>query len=158
MRSGTAPGNIPSALCVLELKIQSQGSSLGDTPLRAYLEGLAYCAIIEADTADIAKEVEARIGYTLRERYPVLVVMAPEEYWLKYLAHKRIGDWWPVIQRLADQVQSRTRVETLFVAIKDCTFAMGQDGEPPKLTSQCRLVGVSSLHQTSQNRPNDANG
>ena len=147
-----------SALCVIELKIQSQGSSLGDTPLRAYLEGLAYCAIIEANAADIAKEVEARTGHALHEHSPVLVVMAPEEYWLKYLAHKRVGDWWPVIQRLADQVQSRTRVETRFVAIQDCTFAMGLEGKPPKLTGQCRLVGVSSLNQTSQNRPNDANG
>ena len=46
-------GRLP---CVIELKAARE-TTRGDTPLRALLEGLAYCAIVEANAADIASEV-----------------------------------------------------------------------------------------------------
>jgi len=70
--------------CVIELKIHPTGTALGDTPLRAFLEALAYCAIVEANANDIASEVSANFGVDLAESCPTLIAMAPEEYWLGY--------------------------------------------------------------------------
>jgi hypothetical protein len=40
--------------CVIELKVQTTHDSVSDTPLRAALEALAYCAVIEANSSDIS--------------------------------------------------------------------------------------------------------
>ena len=67
--------------CVIELKIQPSGTGYGDTPLRGFLEALAYCAIVEANAADIAMEASENFHLKLTGNRPTLIVMAPEEYW-----------------------------------------------------------------------------
>ncbi len=147
-----------STLSVIELKIHPPDGSPGDTPLRAYLECLAYCAIADANTLDIAKEVEGRFSYTVLERPPILVVMAPEEYWIRFFDHRRSGDWWPAIERLASQIHAFANVESHFVAIRDCKFDMGLDGNPPTLTGKPQLVSVRSLAAAQKPPPDDAKG
>ena len=68
-------GRLP---CVVELKVAGE-SARGDTPLRALLEGLAYCAIVEANAADIASEFAEQ--HVVSASRPTLVVMAPDNYW-----------------------------------------------------------------------------
>ena len=87
-------GRLP---CVVELKVAGE-SARGDTPLRALLEGLAYCAIVEANGADIASEVADQ--HALSVSRPTLVAMAPDNYWAGYLDHPRAGRWLSAVRDL----------------------------------------------------------
>jgi hypothetical protein len=68
----TASGRI----AVVELKMTSS-SSKGDNPLRALLESLAYCAIVEANASDISSEIENTFFIDTAAGRPDLVVMGP---------------------------------------------------------------------------------
>ncbi len=130
--------------CVIELKIHPINTGLGDTPLRAFLEALAYCAIVEANANDIASEVFTNFGTELTESRPALVVMAPEEYWSGYINHQKTGDWWPELQHLADRLAGSLGLTSHFIALHNSGFKMGLSGEKPQLTEDCSLIQVAN--------------
>ncbi len=76
---------------VIELKVRPTTSGYGDTPLRAYLEALAYCAIVEANASEIASEASTRFNKSIDDQPPGLVVMAPQDYWAGYVEHPKSG-------------------------------------------------------------------
>jgi hypothetical protein len=131
--------------CVIELKIHSANQGMADTPLRAFLEALAYCAIVEANMTDIAQEAFDKFGYEFTQGRPALVVMATEEYWSAYMNHQRTGDWWPVLRRLADSLEKSFGLESYFIALRDADFSMGLEGQKPKLLGDCSLIGLTDL-------------
>ena len=75
---------------VIELKIHPAGTGYGDTPLRAFLEALAYCAIVEANADDVASESLYNFNLKLKVNRPSLIVLAPEQYWKTYHAHRSL--------------------------------------------------------------------
>ena len=125
-------GTLP---CVIELKTAPR-----DTPLRALLEGLAYCAIVEANAADIASEVAER--YVLSASRPTLVVMAPDDYWAWYLDHPRAGRWLSSIRDLISGLRGALGLEACLVALLDVEFEMGLGGQPARLIRSCRMASV----------------
>ena len=135
--------------CVIELKIHSAGTGRGDTPLRAYLEALAYCAIVEANAGDIAKEASENFGLKVEDSRPCLVVMAPEEYWSDYIQHKKAGEWWPALCGLADQLETAIGMESHFVVLRNAGFEMGLNGQKPYLTDKCSMVGLDEFIRES---------
>ena len=135
-------------LSVIELKIQSASGQLADTPLKALLEGLAYCAIIEANGADIAAELKEKLDLDNLTHRPCLIVMAPEEYWRAYLGNPRTGDWLPAIVDLISGIRREYEIEVDLISIQDCEFEMGLNGKPPRLLKDCSLVSVESLVAT----------
>ncbi len=130
--------------CVVELKVKG-----GDTPLRALLEGLAYCAVIEANVADIAKEAAALHGVDLSLARPALIVLAPEDYWTKYLENPKTGAWRPALRDLASRIHQATGLQTHTLALRDAAFEMSLDGKPGRLTGDCRIVSIEELEQKS---------
>ena len=130
---------------VIELKVRPTTGGHGDTPLRAYLEALAYCAIIEANASEIASEARARFNKSIDGRPPGLVVMAPQDYWVGYVEHSKSGEWWPILSNLAAKIDSLLGLETRFLALQDATFQMGSKGQNPQLTGVCTMVGVVEL-------------
>jgi hypothetical protein len=133
--------------CVIELKIDATGQGLSDTPLRAFLEALAYCAIVEANARDIAKEAFEYSGLKLINDRPALVVMAPEEYWSGYINHKKTGDWWPVLLRLAENLNEIFGLQSHFIALRNSGFSMGLNGQRPLLAGECTLVSVAEMFE-----------
>jgi hypothetical protein len=131
--------------CVIELKIHSASQGMADTPLRAFLEALAYCAIVEANLKDIAQEVVDKFDYEAIDSHPALVVMATEEYWSAYKNHPRTGDWWPILRRLADSVEESIGLVSYFIALRDTDFSMGLEGQKPELLRGCSLISLSDL-------------
>ena len=129
-------GRLP---CVVELKTASE-SARGDTPLRALLEGLAYCAIVEANAADIASEVAEQ--YALSAPRPTLVVMAPDHYWAGYLDHPRAGRWLPAVRDLVSGLRDTLGLDAYLLALLDARFEMGLAGQPARLVGDCRMVSV----------------
>jgi hypothetical protein len=136
--------------CIVELKVKNSHGGRSDTPLRAFLEALAYCAIIEANIEDVTAEVSSTFGYTLTQTRAALMVMAPEDYWMRYLSHTKAGDWWPHLAQLADDLKGSLGIESHFIALRDANFKMGLEGNPPRLTGVCIPVNVSDL---ALNRP-----
>ena len=125
--------------CVIELKMAGK-KTRGDTPLRALLEGLCYCAIVEANVAAIASETAAQ--YSLSTSRPMLVVMAPDDYWAGYLDHPRAGKWLPAVRELVSGLRDTLGLETCLLALLDARFEMGLRGQPARLMGNCRIVSV----------------
>ena len=129
-------GRLP---CIVELKMAGK-MARGDTPLRALLEGLAYCAIVEANAADIAAEVSEQ--YALSASRPTLVVMAPDDYWAGYLDHPRAGKWLSAVRDLVSGLQDTLGLDAYLLALLDAGFEMGLSGQPARLVGNCRMVSV----------------
>ena len=132
-----ADGRLP---CVVELKVAGKRPRRGDTPLRALLEGLAYCAIVEANIADIASE--AAKHHALKTCRPALVVMAPDDYWAGYADHPRAGAWHSAVRSLISGLGDTLRLEVHLLALLDVGCDMGLEGTPARLTGDCRMVSV----------------
>ena len=128
--------------CVIELKVSRPDNALADTPLRAVLEGLAYCAIAEANGTDVAAEALKFFDRRLRIGRPTLLVMAPSDYWLAYLGNDRIGDWLPVITDFLERLQKALSIQIELISLIDSGFEMGLDGKPAYLTGDCRLETI----------------
>jgi hypothetical protein len=139
---GVAADSKPS---VIELKIHSANQAMADTPLRAFLEALAYCAIVEANLTDIAQEAFDHFGCGFTESRPTLVVMATKEYWSAYLHHLKTGDWWPTLHGLADQLEASFGLESHFLVLRGADFSMGQDGQKPQMQGGCSLMNLADL-------------
>jgi len=131
--------------CVIELKIHREGKGKSDTPLRAFLEALAYCATVEANISAIAKEAHAKFGHVFAGKKPALMVMAPEAYWVDYVNHPMAGNWWPVLKHLADRVEKSLEVECYFVALRNADFTTGSSSAKPAITGTCSLTFVEDL-------------
>lgn len=130
---------------VIELKIDPASPGLGDTPLRAFFEALAYCAIVEANARDIAKEAADKFEMYFKDNLPALIIMAPDKYWRGYIDHPRTGDWWPALRGLADQLNSALGLESHFLSLSNADFTMGFNGLRPALVRVCSLVDVADL-------------
>ena len=130
---------------VIELKVRPSTSGYGDTPLRAYLEALAYCAIVEANASEIAGDASTRFNKSVDDRSPALVVMAPQDYWEGYLKHPKSGQWWPNLSNLASEIDNSLGLKTHFLSLQNATFRMGSKGQNPQLTGDCTMVGVAEL-------------
>ena len=139
---GVAGNSKPS---VIELKIHSANQGMADTPLRAFLEALAYCAIVEANLADIAQEVVDKFGYETIESRPALVVMATEEYWSAYRDHPRTGNWWPILRQKADSLEKSIGLESHFLVLNNADFSMGLEGRKPQMRGESTLVDLEDL-------------
>ena len=134
---GVADGWLP---CIVELKVAG-----GDTPLRAILECLAYCAMVEANASEIASEAAEQHGLALSSPRPVLVVMAPDDYWTAFLGHPRAGRWLSGVRGLVAGLRDALGLEVHLLALLDAAFEMGLEGQPARLVGDCRLVSVDEL-------------
>ena len=105
-------------MAVIELKILRKGGDI-DTPLYAYLEALAYCAIVEKNASEIASEVGNKFKKKVGTGPPNLVIMAPENYWSKIVDHPKAGEWLPILLNLASEIENRTGVVAHFVGLDD---------------------------------------
>jgi len=145
---------------VIELKIHPQGSAKGDTPLRAFLEALAYCAVIESNLAEIAEEISHKFRVKLSPKSPALVLMASEEYWAGYLNYAKDGNWWSKLQQFVAQLSSTIDLESVFLALRDADFTMGLNGELPTLIGKCSLhtVGDPIVQRSVGQRLRDKRG
>ncbi len=134
---GVIDGRLP---CVIELKVVG-----GDTPLRALLEGLAYCALLEANIGEVAREAIEQHGTNVSPVRPVLIVLAPDDYWLWYIKNQRAGDWQRTVNTLSARIADDLDLEIHFLALRDATFQKGLHGTAPRLTGNCRIVSLPEL-------------
>ena len=127
---------------VIELKVKGIEGRKADTPLRGLLEGLAYCAIVEANIDDIADEAKSVFNSHTTQTRPDLVVMAPDDYWEYYLGKSRAGDWFKVLEELIAKIGKKLHINTHLISLVNADFEMGSSEKRPKLNSQCYMVSV----------------
>ncbi len=130
---------------VIELKIEGLKNTMADTPLRALLEGFAYCALFEANGEAIAAEAAKKLNQTLSVATPSLIILAPEEYWRRYLRHSHAGDWLPELNRIMEGLVKELGLESHLVAIRGLDFEMGRIGNPARLVGSCELISVHEI-------------
>ena len=114
-------------IAVIELKVTT-ATSRGDTPLRALIESLAYCAIIEANADEITAEAAETYGLEVTSGRPCLVVMGPEMYWSTWPS-----DSLAALYELSDRVAATLDMHVWFVDLGDVDVIMGSAGSEPQI-------------------------
>ncbi len=126
----------PGRLTVIELKVTTP-TSRGDTPLRALLEALAYCAIVEANASDFSDEITARYGLQSDKGRPDLVVTGPDAYW---------SDWTDsglnTVTDLADRLAETLGIRIRFMALGTVSVVTGIDGRRPRLVGDVQVAAI----------------
>ncbi len=140
-------GLIGNRLAVVELK---RGSGR-DTPLRALLEGLAYCAIVESNLDCIRQEVRDATGTAIVPSPPVLVLAAPESYWA-YWERVCGANYLPAFERAASTIARRIGVEILCLGLLMGGLLKGLAGSAPRISGghSARILFRSSEEQPPQ--------
>lgn len=139
---GVIDGNLPG---VIELKVTGSENNLSDTPLRALLEGFAYCALVEANGAEIAGEALARHETRFSTVRPALLVMAPEDYWRDYLDRRSVGSWYPTVRGLAKRLAAAMAMEIHLLVLRNSKFQMGLNRKRPRLEGILNIISVDEL-------------
>lgn len=122
---------------------------VGDTPLRALLEGLAYAAIADANKSEIDSELVERFGRSINaDQKPMLLIVASPRYW--ELCRKREAQkgaaWIKEMERLAEEVERDLGVAVRILGLKlegDPGWVYGEDG--PRLEGEPRLAPAWEL-------------
>jgi len=116
---GVGPGNRMAVVCVRYLASDSKRVGVGDTPLRALLEGLANCAIASANRKDLQGEVTERGGAEMVDEPPILYVVGSKRYW--ELCRKREAQkgavWIRELQRLATEIERDIGVTVRYLGL-----------------------------------------
>jgi hypothetical protein len=115
-------------LCVVKLRVLEPGatrSGVGDTPLRALVEGLAYSAIAEANRAELSEEITERFKRSVGDSAPLLILLASPRYW--ELCRKREAQkgaaWIKEMERLSQEIETEIGVTVRFASL-------ALDGDP----------------------------
>ena len=111
--------------CVIELKMYRESGQ--DTPLYALLEALTYCSVVQANGANIAREVgfSTEVGMRWTSHPPMLVVMAPRRYWTSYKKKRAADGWFDAIDRLIVSLKDALDVDAHLIALDAAEFDMG---------------------------------
>ena len=117
---GLVDGN---RLAVVHMRYLEPGAtrcSVGDTPLRVLLEGLAYTAIASANRTEMAQEAAERFGREIGDAEPALVMLASGRYW--ELCRKRSTQkgaaWIKELVRLRGEIESEIGVTVHYLSLR----------------------------------------
>ena len=125
-------------LTVVELKVTTS-TSRGDTPLRAVLESLAYCAIVDANGQDIASEVRERFGRCTAGGRPGLAVLGPHSYWTSWSDTQLAA-----VEGLSDRLARSLEIHIRFIDLGEVSVNTGSDGSPPQLVGKVMASEIYS--------------
>ena len=139
---GVLDGAVPT---VIELKVAGKKGRTPDTPLRAFLEGLAYCAIVEANIKGIAEEAQEKFDLQLKASRPELMVLAPDDYWHYYSKNKAAGNWSASMKTLIERISRQMNLSIHFLSIKNVQLEWGGHGKPARLKGRCKFNIVETL-------------
>jgi hypothetical protein len=115
---GLLPGDRLAALELKFLSPSARGASGADTPLRALLQALAYCAALEANLKAVRSETVRNFGRGAAAK-PGVVVLANVNYWKRYReARGQDGSWTREFDRLALELDRELGLPIQFLALE----------------------------------------
>ncbi len=127
-------------LAVVVLKYAAPSATrggTGDTPLRALLEGLANCAIVQANAAALSEELASVTDRTISDAPPALILMGSPRYW--ELCRRREAQkgaaWIKEMERLQREITEQLDVPVHYLNVRlDGDPGWDYDSGAPKLT------------------------
>lgn len=124
---------------ISEVKVHSAQGGRVDTPLKALLEALAYCAILDAhrNMVYLSRETDDNKLTLLHVVSPVrpnLLILAPSEYWDACDREEARHPWRESVQALGQRVELALNIKVRFVRVGNCRWEMTPSGIP-------RLIG-----------------
>jgi hypothetical protein len=120
-------------LVIVELKIEGQSGGRSDAPPAALMEGLRYAAMIEADFEAVTAEADNRFGVRLAPLPPIVQLLAPKAWWLRWLELPATGHWGPAFTKLATTIAAKTGVLIEHMALDDVEITYGLNGQAPRV-------------------------
>ena len=118
---------------ICELKVLSVGAKGVETPLKALLESLAYCATLDADMRNLSRESDDKkrtLLHVVSPTRPNLLIIAPSEYWTLCSQAEDRFHWIEAIQTLCRRIEIALKIKVRFVGIDNCRWEMNQSGMP----------------------------
>lgn len=118
---------------ITELKVHPVRNEGVDTPLKALLEALAYCAILDADMGNLSRESNDKKRMLLRTvslLRPNLLILAPTEYWDRCELAESHHCWREPLQALNQRIELTFRIKVRFVRMNNCRWEMTASGMP----------------------------
>jgi len=125
--------------CVVELK----KSDNREAPLRALLEALAYCAIVEANMESIADDALKKFDVRFAAKKPRLMILAPASYWQFFMGKREAGNWQPAFRNLLDGIHEQIGLRAHLAALPDDVFPLKWENSKPHL--QCDVCVLKSV-------------
>ena len=118
-----------------EVKVHSAQGRCADTPLKALLEALAYCAILDAheNMAYLSRETDdnkLRLLHVVRPVRPNLLILAPSEYWDACDHEEARRPWRESVRALAQRIEIAFQIKVRFVRMGNCKWQMTRSGIP----------------------------
>jgi len=127
---------------IVEMKAQPKCGGHVDTPLKALLEALTYCALLDADMTNLCRESNEKKGMLLRTVLPLrpnLLILAPSEYWDSCDLAEDRHCWREGFQALCHRIERTLKIKARFVRMDDCKWEMPGCGVP-------HLIGQPSFN------------
>lgn len=123
---------------IIEIKVHSARNGSADTPLKALLEALAYCAILDADMRCLSRESDDKklaLLHVVSPIRPNLLILAPSEYWNSCDLAESRHRWRESLQALGQRIEVALKVKVRFVRMEDCRWEMTTSGMPRLIES-----------------------
>ena len=118
---------------ISEVKIHSARNGHVDTPLKALLEALAYCATLDADMEYLSRESDDKkrtLLHVVRSMRPNLLILAPSEYWDVCDRAETPHRWKKSLRALVRRIELALKVKVRFVRMDNCRWEMPTSGIP----------------------------
>ncbi len=128
--------------CVIELKVDQDSGNMSDTPLRALLEGLAYCAFVEANQNYIWDEAKNKFDIKLKGVRPHLMILAPVGYWSYFFNTSSAGDWFAPLLQLIEDMNKYQLPFTSLISLENADFNYATGDSPACLTQKPAFLPV----------------
>ena len=128
-------------LVVIELKVPPRSAAnRGEPPVSAFLQGLCYAAVVQANLASIANEIQHHFGESIADIPPTIQILATKHYWERWAnlansTRRKAGEWEREFIRLIQDVEKRIgiAVECLALDVEYGDLEYGVDGRNPRL-------------------------
>ena len=120
---------------ISEVKVHSAQGGRVDTPLKALLEALAYCAILDAhrNMVYLSRETDDNkltLLHVVSPIRPNLLILAPSEYWDACDREEARHRWRESVQALGQRVELAFNIKVRFIRMGNCRWQMTPSGIP----------------------------
>lgn len=122
-------------LVIIELKVLGSSGRPGNSALQAFVEGLAYCAIVQKNLHAFKEDLKTEFNISGIQDKILLCVLAPDDYWRAIRCYPGMKE----LKTFASRIGKKLDLEIQFLSLHDHSLEMGAAGKKPTLSGKCIL-------------------